>query len=69
MRDLHILIQGEACRACKKCLAARICKMHALMRMDLDEAPYVDIERCNDCRLCVSACPFGAISLDHFSPR
>ena len=33
------------------------------MRMDLDEPPYVDVERCYDCRLCIPACPFGSIAL------
>ncbi|MEW5941512.1 MAG: 4Fe-4S binding protein [Chloroflexota bacterium] len=29
--------------------------------MDADEPPYIDIERCFDCRLCVPACPFEAL--------
>ncbi len=31
------------------------------MRIDLDEPPYIDIERCYDCRLCIPACPFDAL--------
>ncbi|MBI3163319.1 MAG: 4Fe-4S binding protein [Chloroflexi bacterium] len=31
--------------------------------MDLDEPPYIDVERCYDCRLCIPACPFEAIAL------
>jgi len=33
------------------------------MRIDLDEPPYIDIERCYDCRLCIPACPFGALQV------
>jgi Fe-S-cluster-containing hydrogenase component 2 len=29
--------------------------------MELDEPPYIDVERCYDCRLCIPACPFGAL--------
>ncbi|MEW6030297.1 MAG: 4Fe-4S binding protein [Chloroflexota bacterium] len=27
--------------------------------------PYLDIERCYDCRLCIPACPFGAVQVLH----
>ena len=30
-------------------------------RIDPDEPPLLDIERCYDCRLCLPACPFGAV--------
>ena len=62
-REIRIEIQPESCHACRRCLAADVCKVHALMRMDLDEPPYIDVERCYDCRLCIPACPFEAIVL------
>ncbi|MDO9300039.1 MAG: 4Fe-4S binding protein [Anaerolineales bacterium] len=62
-REIRIQIQTESCRACRRCLAADVCKVRALMRMDIDEPPYIDVERCYDCRLCIPACPFEAIAL------
>ena len=60
-REIRIQLQTENCRACRRCLAAEICKVRAIMRIDDDEPPYIDIERCYDCRLCIPACPFGAL--------
>lgn len=60
-REICIQIQTEICRACPRCLAAEVCKVRAIVRIDLDELPYIDIERCYDCRLCIPACPFGAL--------
>ena len=33
------------------------------MRLDPDESPFLDVSRCYDCRLCIPACPFEAISI------
>jgi len=60
-REIRIQIRPEACRACQPCLAADACKVRAIVRIDLDEPPYIDIERCYDCRLCIPACPFDAL--------
>jgi Fe-S-cluster-containing hydrogenase component 2 len=62
-RDIRILIDDELCRTCKRCLAAEACKVKAIMCFDQDEAPFLAIERCYDCHLCVPACPFGAIRM------
>jgi Fe-S-cluster-containing hydrogenase component 2 len=62
-REICIQIQTENCRACRHCLEAEACKVRAIMQIDLDELPYVDIERCYDCRLCIPACPFEAIQV------
>ncbi|MBI3164866.1 MAG: 4Fe-4S dicluster domain-containing protein [Chloroflexi bacterium] len=62
-REIRIHLRPETCRACRTCLAADECKVRAIMRIDDDEPPYIDIERCYDCRLCVPACPFGALGV------
>lgn len=62
-REIRIQLQAENCRACRRCLAADICKVRAIMRIDDDDPPYIDIERCNDCRLCIPACPFDALQV------
>jgi len=37
--------------------------VRAIVRIDDDEPPYIDIERCYDCRLCIPACPFEALQV------
>ena len=61
-REIRLRIDDERCRACRHCLAAQVCKVRAIVRLDPDEPPFLDVSRCYDCRLCLSACPFGAIS-------
>ncbi len=62
-REIRIQIRPENCRACRRCLGAEVCKVRAIMRIDDDEPPYIDIERCYDCRLCIPACPFDALQV------
>jgi len=62
-REIRIQINDAICHACTHCLAAEACKVRAIMRIDHDEPPFLAVERCHDCRLCVPVCPFGAITL------
>lgn len=62
-RDIRLTIDDQICRACKRCPAAKVCKVRAIVKLDPDESPYLDLQRCYDCRLCLPACPFGAIGL------
>jgi len=62
-REFRIQVQSENCRTCRHCLAAEVCKVRAIVRIDDDEPPYIDIERCYDCRLCIPACPFEALQV------
>ncbi len=49
------------CRNCRRCLAQKVCTLKALVRIDRDEPPFVDVHRCHNCRVCVQECPFAAI--------
>ena len=60
-RDIKIRVDDGLCQICPECLAAQACKVRAIVRYDSDEAPYLDVQRCYDCRLCLPACPFGAL--------
>lgn len=33
------------------------------MKIDHDEPPFIAIERCNGCGLCINACVFDAITM------
>lgn len=52
----------ERCPLCRRCLAQRACRIRALMRVDEDEAPVVDVHRCRGCLLCAVECPYDAIA-------
>jgi Fe-S-cluster-containing hydrogenase component 2 len=60
-RNILLRIDDSLCHACRRCLAARACKVRAITQIDPDESPYLDVQRCYDCRLCVPACPFEAV--------
>ena len=60
-RNIRLRIDDDLCRACRRCPAARACKVRAIVHLDPDESPYLDVQRCNDCRVCMPACPFEAV--------
>jgi Fe-S-cluster-containing hydrogenase component 2 len=64
LRDIHLSIDTERRWACRTCVVGRVCKVRALVRLDPGEPPFIDVSRCYDCRLCIPACPFGAIMVD-----
>jgi Fe-S-cluster-containing hydrogenase component 2 len=63
-RAAPLRLNAELCRACKRCLARDVCKIKAIVRPDRDDAPFIDLNRCYDCRVCIPACPFGAITVE-----
>ncbi len=58
----NIQIDEGLCRACKKCLARKVCRGKAIIQVDASASSLIDLTRCFDCRLCMLACPFDAIS-------
>lgn len=56
-------INWETCQACFPCLARQACKTRAIIKIDPDEPPVLEIARCNSCGLCVLACTCGAIRM------
>jgi MinD superfamily P-loop ATPase len=61
MRLIRLQISDARCRACRRCLAAEVCRVRAIVRIDADDPPYLDVTRCYDCRLCVPVCPHAAV--------
>ncbi len=58
-----LYIDDDRCHACRRCLAQQVCKVKAIVRIDRDEPPFVDVHRCHGCMVCPVECPFEAILL------
>jgi carbon-monoxide dehydrogenase iron sulfur subunit len=52
------------CQQCEDPACANICPVQAISRHADTGAMMVDYDRCVGCRMCIVACPFGAISFD-----
>jgi carbon-monoxide dehydrogenase iron sulfur subunit len=52
------------CQQCEEPACAAICPVQAISRESTTNAMIVDNDLCVGCRMCVVACPFGAIALD-----
>lgn len=54
-------INYSLCQSCNPCEARLACKTRAVMQIDPDDSPYIELGRCNSCAACVTACNYGAI--------
>jgi Fe-S-cluster-containing hydrogenase component 2 len=50
------------CQQCEDPACANICSVQAISRDEETDAVVVDLERCVGCRMCMVACPFGAVA-------
>ena len=57
------VIDISLCQGCQPCEAQRACRTHAIVRIDLDESPWILYERCNHCARCIPVCNSDAIQL------
>ena len=60
-RSIMLKVDENICRACGKCLAGEACRGNAFIRLERGESPFLDMSRCWGCRICMTACPFGAV--------
>jgi len=55
------------CHQCQASPCVRVCPEEALSRDEKTGAIRLDAEQCTGCRLCLNACPHGAIAYDQES--
>ena len=61
--ELHLDYFPTMCVHCDDPLCLRSCPVEAIVKRE-DGIVLVDREKCNGCRLCISACPYGAMSFN-----
>ena len=52
-----------ACRHCEKPKCVEVCPVEAIRVVRKTGMSFIDKRKCNGCRLCAEACPYGAIFL------
>jgi MinD superfamily P-loop ATPase len=57
-------VDDDLCQACHRCPARKVCRTKAILQIDPGEPPFIDPNLCFGCRVCIPACPSGAIVLD-----
>ncbi len=57
------VLSWDECQVCSPCQAVSVCKTRAIVQIDSDEAPYIELSRCSACATCILACCCGAIKL------
>ncbi len=56
-------IDWEICQSCHPCEASLSCKTRAIIKIDFDDPPYIELSRCTSCGDCVLSCLYNAISM------
>ena len=59
--NASLYVDGYRCHICRRCLAQQVFKTKAIVRIDCDEPPFIDVHRCRGCKICTAECPFDAI--------
>jgi anaerobic dimethyl sulfoxide reductase subunit B (iron-sulfur subunit) len=57
--DVRITFLSMACMHCAEPACMSVCPTGAIVKRDEDGLVLVDSEKCNGCRECLSACPYG----------
>ena len=52
------------CQQCREAACAAVCPKNAISRTSDTDCVVIDHDLCIGCRMCVMACPFGAMGVD-----
>lgn len=55
------------CMQCEKAACANVCPVKAISRNEETGAWEINHVKCIGCKMCINACPFGAVSFDSIS--
>ncbi len=73
IRALRIEAEGlympVVCQQCEDALCTLVCPVNAFYRAKKTGAVLIKHDVCLGCRICMAACPFGAITFDEFSGK
>ena len=61
--NIMLFIDYDLCLNCQRCLAEKVCTVKAIVRIDRDEPPFIDVHRCHGCLVCVGECAAHAVKL------
>lgn len=56
-----LAIDATRCQICSPCHGRAVCRRKAIRVIDRDEPPFIDPTLCARCRVCIPACPNGAV--------
>jgi len=59
------VIDWDICQHCEPCDARLARRTRAIVKVDPDDPPYIEPNRCNGCAKCVTACLMAAITIDN----
>jgi Fe-S-cluster-containing dehydrogenase component len=59
------IFQPKVCRMCRNAKCISVCPTEALHYDEQGNLVILDPDLCNGCGLCIEACPFDAIWIDH----
>ncbi|NWF78281.1 MAG: 4Fe-4S dicluster domain-containing protein [Chloroflexi bacterium] len=57
------------CNQCESAPCISVCPTNARTRDEEQRKVNVDYDKCIGCKMCIVACPFGAVSFDPFASR
>jgi formate dehydrogenase iron-sulfur subunit len=60
------LMMSDVCKHCVEAPCLEVCPTGAIIRTEFDTV-VIQSDACNGCRVCIAACPFGVIDINHVS--
>ncbi len=59
----NLAVDPDLCQLCSRCRVLASCRWQAVLRIDREDPPVIDMARCQRCMVCVARCEFEAVVL------